>query len=114
MSKEFIKLQNSHVTQHTNGHIKSDWSLEANQTDEKLALFDKTFSEKQMFDILDFARKYELIAFNEGIKFGKSKSHEVFIPKIKILEDRIEFMKAENERLALALENLYISTHEEI
>ena len=111
--KEFIKLENAHVTQHINGAIKSEWSLEANSSDEKLWGFPSTFTEKQMFGVLDFARKYELEAWNAGIKFGKQKTLEVYNPKIKFIEEQIEYMKKENEKLANALENSYMNTHEE-
>jgi hypothetical protein len=104
MTKEYIKLQNSHVTQQTNGHIKSEWTVKENITGDSLQVFPNTIDENTMFSIMDFAKKYELVAFNEGIKFGKNKVLEVYLPKIKQMEERIESMKAENERLSSVLE----------
>ena len=105
--EEFIKLENAHVTQHTNGHEKSEWSLEANTTNEKLWSFPKTYTENQIFDILAFGREFESKAWNAGIKFGRDKAREIWEPKLKMAEARIEYMKTENERLAQALGNVY-------
>lgn len=112
--EEFVKLENAHVTQHTNGHERSEWSLEANMTDEKLWKFPSTFTEEQMFNILDFARAFEKEAWNEGIKFGREKARQIWEPKLKMAEARIEYMKSENIRLSNALENLYMETHPEV
>ena len=99
-----IKLQNAHVTQHTNGHIKSDWSVEANITDEKLASFDKTVNDKLMFKILNFAREFELEAFNIGIAYGKKMTVGVYDNKIDNMTRAIKEMREENERLSVALQ----------
>lgn len=107
MEKEYIKLQHSHATQITNGHERSDWSIEANHTNEQLAIFPSTLTETQMFSILDFAKKYELEAWNQGIKFGSKKTSEVWDKKVKKLQESIDLMRAENERLAEALATVY-------
>ena len=112
MKEEFIKLENAHVTQYTNGHERSEWSLEANMTDEKLWTFPSTFTENQMFNILDFAREFEKEAWNAGIKFGRDKAKEIWEPKLRMAEARIEYMKKENERLAEALGNIYAKLEE--
>ena len=62
MTKELIKLQNAHVTQHTNGHIKSEWSVEENESNDVLGLFPANINEETMFKILDFSKKFELEA----------------------------------------------------
>lgn len=104
MTKDYIKLQNSHVTQLSEGHIKSEWTVKENITGDSLQIFPNTIDENTMFSIMDFAKKYELIAFNEGIKFDKQKTLDVYSPKLEQLEERIILMKKENERLATALE----------
>lgn len=107
MTKEYVKLENAHITQHTNGAEKSEWSLEANETNESLHQFPKTFTEEQMFNILDFARKYENIAWNEGIKFGRDKARDIWEVKLELANKQIIYMREENARLATALENIY-------
>ena len=102
--KDMIKLQNAHITQHTNGHIKSDWSIEENITDEKLASFESTVGDKLMFKILNFAREFELEAFNVGISYGKKVTVDVYAKKIDNLMEAIGEMRAENERLSTALQ----------
>ena len=113
MTKEYIKLENAHITQHTDGAEKSEWSLEANNTDEKLHQFPNTFTEKQMFNILDFARKYELEAWNSGIKFGRNKAKEIWEKKIELANKQIKYMREENARLAQALEGVYEKLEEQ-
>ena len=69
--KDLIHLQHAHTTQYTDGSEKSNWKVRQNITSEDLAELPAELNEGQVFAILDFARKFELIAFNEGIKFGK-------------------------------------------
>lgn len=102
--KDMIKLQNAHVTQHTNGHIKSEWKIEENISDKLIATFDKTISDKLMFEILDFAREHELEAFNTGISYGKKMTVNVYDKKIANMMKAINEMRIENERLSEALE----------
>lgn len=105
MTKEYIKLQNAHVTQLSEVLIKSEWIVRENITGDSLQVFPNTIDESTMFSIMDFAKKYELVAFNEGIKFGKQKTLDVYDPRISALETQVKEIKSENERLALALEN---------
>jgi len=105
MTKELIKLQNAHVTQHTNGHIKSEWSVEENESNDVLGLFPSNINEETMFKILDFSKKFELEAFNVGISHGKKITVKVYDEKIKQFNSVVEELRNENERLASALDN---------
>jgi len=109
-----LDIATSHVTQHTSGHIKSDWSVELNETDEKIHIFPKHFSDNEIFDIMDFAKKYELEAFNKGIKFGKRKTIKIYQEKLDEATARMKYMAQENERLANALEQIYHNVNKEI
>jgi hypothetical protein len=111
---ELIPLQSSHITQHTNGHIKSEWSVELNMTDERILLLPSKYSDTEVFHIMDFAKKYELEALNIGIQHGKSITVEVYDKKLEDAGRVIEYMKAENEKLAMALEKLYMENVVEI
>ena len=70
-----IALSAAHVTQLTGvDGKKGPWRVCANKTNEVLAELDSKYTEAQVFQILDFAKQYELIAFNVGIQFQKKLS----------------------------------------
>lgn len=102
--KDMIKLQNAHITQHTSGHIKTDWKIEENITNELIAVFDKKIDDKLMFSILNFARTYELEAFNTGIAYGKKVTIDVYNKKLDGHKKMVKEMRDENERLSEALQ----------
>ena len=102
-----IGLSVAHVTQLTgNNGEKGPWRVQANKTNETLMELDKNYTEKQVFEILDFARKYELVAFNAGIKFQKRNS-DTHWKKIEngLLRVNEELAEA-NKHLADKLDNL--------
>ena len=104
---DHIDLQHSHVTQHTkNGHEKTPWRVCKNITNLRLGELPKQLAEAEVFDIMAFAKKYELIAFNEGIAFGKRKTVKVYDQQMKILKNRLNLAIEENERLASVLDKL--------
>jgi len=104
MKKDYIKLQNANVTQVSKSNEKTDWLIRANKTGENLGTLPSKLTEKEVFSILDVARKFELEAFNVGINFGKQKQQESFSQIRKQLEERLRLAKNENERLADALD----------
>ena len=61
-------------------------------------------SESDVFTVLDFAREFELKAFNIGIKYGKDKTIKVYETLVTDLQKKLEQARAENERLATILE----------
>lgn len=64
-----IPLAAAHVNQITTEKDgKSDWEVQENETNMPLGVLPKTFSESEVFTVLHFARKYELLAFNIGMK----------------------------------------------
>tara|TARA_R110000851_G_C13102760_1_gene569230 strand:- start:13744 stop:14115 length:372 start_codon:yes stop_codon:yes gene_type:complete len=102
---ELIDIQSAHVTQLANNGVKGDWKVKKNITGETLATFPPNISDKLMFGILNFAKKYELIAFNAGISFQKEKQNELLLAKIDELKRLGLELASENERLATILEN---------
>ena len=104
MTTELIDLQSANATQLSDSGVKSDWKINKNVTGEVLQTFPSTVTDELMFSILDFSRKYELIAFNEGITFQKGKENEVLVATIAELQQVNAFLTAENSRLANALE----------
>ena len=76
MSKDLLKLQNANMFQFTkDGIVTSDWLIRETITGDTLHTLPKNIPDAHMFEIIDFARKYELLAWNEGIKFGKSQKN---------------------------------------
>jgi hypothetical protein len=106
--KEYIKLANAHVTQVTNKGKKSEWSIEENITNNQLHVLPGNLGDKLIFNILNFARKFELIAFNEGIEFGKEKQRESSAKIERELTQKLQIATGENIRLAEALDNIHI------
>lgn len=102
--RDIIPLQASHVTQHMNGHEKTDWSVEKNVTDEKIYTFPKHYTEAEIFHIMDFAKKYELEALNIGINLEKTRQNGVLKTIIDQQKQLIGQLANDNERLAEALE----------
>ena len=104
MTKELIKLQSAHCTQHTVDGVKGEWKVAENKTNTTLAAFPPILSDELMFQVLDFARKYELEAFNAGINFQKGKQNEVLKQTINEQKAIIEALGHENNRLAELME----------
>ena len=103
---ELIKVQNSHVTQHSSGHKKTDWKIEANISNERLGVLPSRLLEAEVFSIMRFIKKYELEAFNTGIKFGKDKQMEIYSPLLEEAKTNLQLARNENERLAEVLDRL--------
>lgn len=103
---ELIDLQSAHMTQHTDEKGKTDWSVEKNITNERMITLPKRLNETEVFAIINFAKKYELMAFNTGIKFQKDKQNEFLTATIKELQKNNQDLADENIRLAGILDNL--------
>lgn len=105
--KDLVDLANAHVTQLTGSdQKKTPWSVEANISNEVLATLDVNYTEAQVFEILDFARKYELLALNSGIQFQKGISNAYWEAIEKKLKRVISELTDENNRLSGILESL--------
>jgi len=99
--ENLIPLQASHVTQLTDktGNI-SPWEVQENKTNDLLAVLPREFTEKQVFRVLHFARKFELIAFNIGMKHMHSELGKNFeIEKQKLIRV-INGLETANNKLA--------------
>lgn len=103
---DLIDLQSAHMTQHEGKDGKTDWSVEKNITNERMTLLPSRLNEGEVFSIMRFAKKYELIAFNTGINFQKNKQNTFMKATIKELQKNNSELAAENIRLVGILENL--------
>ena len=99
---DLIDLQAAHATQDSLN--KTPWLIQKNITCERLGELPGHFTEEEVFHVLDFARKYELIAFNAGIQHAKSLANTVLKEQIVSLQAEIKALSKDNEYLANVLE----------
>ena len=109
MANMLIPLQHANAYQEDGANGKTDWLIRENQTNRPLFELDKTIRDEQIFQILDFARKYELEAFNKGIEFQKKQSNKPLLDEIKYLREQLEAVTKHDEMLANKLEALLIN-----
>ena len=105
IDQPLIDLQAAHVNQYTTQGVKTDWFVEQNITNDSMHTFSNRLTDNDMFSVMDFARKYELIAFNTGITFQKGKQNEVLVAEIAQLKIAIKDLAGENTRLASILDH---------
>ncbi|RLA69009.1 MAG: hypothetical protein DRG30_10615 [Epsilonproteobacteria bacterium] len=106
MNELLIPLQQSCVQQltHQDERGKQNWEV-YNETGEVMWELPKHFTESEIFNIQDYVKKYELNAFDIGMKEMKRRML-IDIQKIqKFNELRINQMQVENTKLATALGN---------
>ena len=101
---ELLRLASANVNQLTINGLKQEWNVRENITGDNLGSFPSNIDDKTMFKILNFAKKYELEAFNIGINFEKGKSNDVLMDRINRLQGEITSLKAHNGALAQHLE----------
>lgn len=102
--QNILELAGTHITQHTTGHQKTEWKVQLNGTQTVIQTFPSHFTENEIFAIMDFAKKYELDAFNKGVRFGNKNTVDAYEAKLNAKENIINRLKAENERIAEALD----------
>lgn len=99
---DHIKLANCHVTQTKHKGIKGDWQVKDQQGNE-IARLTKDLDDHKVMEVIHFARKFELEAFNAGIEFGK-----------KTARDAISTKMMDTERLGLLRVCSELETHNTI
>jgi len=102
--KQLIDLQTCHMTQYKNKGIKSKWHIKANGEDDPMELLPSTISDQDMFAIIEFARKYELIAFNAGIEFNKKYTNNFLTEQNKELTSQVESLRSQLTKLIIQSE----------
>ena len=99
-NKILIPLAAAHVNQYTTSEGKSPWEVQENITNDLLAVLSREFSDQQMFRVLEFGRKFELLAFNIGMKHMQNE----LIPRFEVEKSNlikiIKDLEKANERLA--------------
>jgi len=103
---DLVDLRTAHATQLTHKGVKGDWSVRVNVTEEELGTFNGRISDEDMFAILRFARKYELIALNAGIQFQRHKQLDIQREYTLGLEAELQAAKEHNDKLADTVERL--------
>jgi len=102
--KDLIELQNSHVTQITTHGIPSEWYVKENVTGRRLHSLPETISDRDMTSVMDFAKIFELKAFNAGINFQKGKQNAPLQQRIKALQEELRQVLAHDSYIANLLE----------
>lgn len=102
-----LKASTAYVTWQQGGENNKYWKIvdtDGNIIDK----FPKSFTEKEMMQILKFARGVELEAFNIGIDFGKTQYKKVYEPKIAQLLSQVNELEQMNINLSNKLEKFII------
>ena len=105
-NKILIPLSTAHVNQYTTNEGKSPWEVQENETNGLLAVLPREFTDQQMFRVLDFARKFELLAFNIGMKNMQNELVPRFEVEKSNLVKVIKELERANEKLANKLGQL--------
>jgi len=96
-----IPLQAAHVNQYTaKDGIVSPWEVQENKTNGLLATLPRELTDKQMFKVLHFARKFELLAFNIGMNHMQSELNKKFQIEKDNLIKVINGLEVANSKLA--------------
>lgn len=103
---ELIDLQSANVEVIERLGEPTKWNVRKNISGESLKVFEANITNDFMFSILNFAREFELKAFNIGIAHQKGKANVLLKDKIRILMGVNKELADENIRLATLLENL--------
>lgn len=102
-----IPLAAAHVYQSTTEQKgKSEWEVQENETNEPLGTLPKNFSESEVFTVLHFARKYELLAFNIGMKHMSKELFAKWDQEKRNLIKVINELEIANTKLADKLSKL--------
>ena len=107
--KNFIDLQTAYATQTTTeSNGKGEWVV-YNTEKEIIYRLPADWTEKQVMAAIHLGRKFELIAFNNGVEFQKSKNPATIKTLQKMVIDLTsdkELMKKENIKLSNELDKL--------
>lgn len=105
-TEDLIPLANANAHQLTVKGVKQDWLIRENISDQELGTFSARISDEDMFAILNFARKYELAAFNAGVAFQREKQNKALTEQVARLLGERAAMIEHNEQLAVTVDRL--------
>lgn len=103
---DLIDLQHANVFQLTTNGIGGRWRVRRNITGETLFELPAELTDQQVFAVLEFARRFELKAFNVGIAHGKCLAGEIHDPAARDLKDRLRLATDENVKICDHLDRL--------
>ncbi len=89
------------------GENNNNWIVR-DQSGEQIGEFPRHWKEKDCMTAIRLGRKFELIAFNLGIAFGKQKREESLLPAMGKMREQIAVLEQMNVRLSEKLEKLII------
>lgn len=99
--KLLIPLAAAHVNQYKDSSgEKSPWEVQENETNNLLAVLPRTFTDKEMFRVLHFGRKFELLGFNIGMRHMQSELTPKWEKEKENLLRVIKELETANSKLA--------------
>lgn len=111
---DLIPLQRAHVNQYTTEKEgKTPWEVQENETNGLLAVLPRELTEQQVFAVLHFARKFELLALNIGLNHSHKELMDSWNKEKNNLLLVIKGLEQSNERLANKLAS-FIGEEEEV
>lgn len=96
-----IPLATAHVNQTTDSQgNKSPWEVQENETNGLLATLPRNFTDKEIFRVLHFGRKFELLGFNIGMKHMQQELQGAWTKEKDNLLKVIKELDTANSKLA--------------
>jgi hypothetical protein len=107
-----LPLQLCYATQ--TGFSKStDWAVCEGNTKKELYTLPGKWNEKDVMTAIHLGRKFELDAFNTGVKYGKTQEKEMTKEAFERMQKTIDELENMNLRLSAQLERFIIGRDEE-
>ena len=101
-----LALRTAHVTW-VMAENNDNWIIR-NPELEEIGSFPSTWSTKDCIAALDVGRKYEIVAYEQGLEEGKERQKKVFEPLLIDYYAQVQALKEMNEKLSSKLEQLII------
>ena len=105
-----LALRTAHVTWVMAEH--GDKWIIRNQEAEEIGSFPSKWSTKDCIAALDVGRKYEIVAYQQGLAEGKEINKNIFEPLLLDYYAQVQALKEMNEKLSTKLEQLIIGQGE--
>jgi len=103
---DLMELQTAYATQLTTEQDgKGEWIVYNNKKQE-IYRFPANWNEKQVMAAIHFGRRFELIAFNKGVEFQKSKNPQTIVSLQRMVKNYESDRKQMIERNTLLADEL--------
>ena len=100
-----LSLQQAYANQFTNNGIKGEYNI-IDKDQNSLGSWPKSMNESEVFHVLDFARKFEKLAYEQGIEDERVHAQAYINEMKQRYEEKIAEILEANEKLANKLGQL--------